>query len=102
MRKQKRFSLIELLIVVAIILIIAAIAVAVPWWPRELKARPIWKWSWISALTLIQGYIFSCPLPVAQLPSVIERINTLPVPASPERTLCMQNVSTWTYAFGGY
>ena len=45
-------------------------------------------------ITLIQGYIFSRPLPVAELPAVIARINTLPVPASPGRTLCLQSVST--------
>lgn len=32
-------------------------------------------------ITLIQGYIFSRPLPVAELPAAIARINTLPTPA---------------------
>jgi len=51
-------------------------------------------------ITLIQGYIFSRPLPVAALPPVIARINTLPVPTSPRPTLCLQKVSTGIHAFG--
>ena len=51
-------------------------------------------------ITLIQGYIFSRPLPIAALPPVIARINTLPVPASPRQTLCLQKVSTGIHAFG--
>lgn len=51
-------------------------------------------------ITLIQGYIFSGALPIPELPAVIARINTLPVPASPGRTLRLQSVSTKARAFG--
>ena len=50
--------------------------------------------------TLIQGYIFSRPLPIMELPAVIARINTLPVPVSPGRTLRLQSVSK-IHAFRG-
>ncbi len=45
-------------------------------------------------ITLIQGYFFSRPLPVAELPAVIARINALPTPAIQKRTLCLQSVLT--------
>ena len=51
-------------------------------------------------ITLIQGYIFSRPLPIVELPPVLARINRLPRPTSPGRTLCLQNVSTGAHAFG--
>ena len=52
-------------------------------------------------ITSIQGYIFSRPLPVAELPPVIAGINALPVPTNLRRTLCLQKVSTKAHAFRG-
>jgi len=51
-------------------------------------------------ITLIQGYIFSQALPIAELPPVIARINTLAVPTSPKQTLCLQKVPAGIHAFG--
>ena len=51
-------------------------------------------------ITLIQGYIFSRPLPIVELPPVFARINRLPRPTSPGRTSCLQNVFTGAHAFG--
>ena len=47
-------------------------------------------------ISLIQGYIFSRPLPISELSPVIARIDTLPVPTMPGRPLCLQNVSAGT------
>ena len=52
-------------------------------------------------ITLIQGYIFSRPLPVAALPPVIAKINVLPVPTSSGQTLSLQNAPAGSHVFGG-
>jgi len=52
-------------------------------------------------ITLIQGYIFSRPLPVAALLPVIAKINVLPVPTSSGQTLFLQNAPAGLHAFGG-
>ena len=52
-------------------------------------------------ITLIQGYIFSRPLPVAALPPVIAKINVLPVPTSSGQTLSLQNAPAGPHAWGG-
>jgi len=51
-------------------------------------------------ITLIQGYIFSRPLPVVELPAVIARINATPVQATPGQTLWLQSLSE-AYVFEG-
>jgi EAL domain-containing protein (putative c-di-GMP-specific phosphodiesterase class I) len=51
-------------------------------------------------INLIQGYIFSRPLPVAELSPVIAKINTRPVPAGPRQAVGSPSLSTGTYGLG--
>jgi len=52
-------------------------------------------------ITLVQGFIFSRPLPIAELPPVIAKINTLSVPVMSAPILCARKpCSPWPKRLG--